>query len=177
MDMTFKASKVRQFAIVLLGIGFVCGYIWWWFEATNGLWGLKAFILLGGSFFALCTIRGAYVLANGMDQLEINTKGFHAKARAEFVPWTKVKGVYTSETNRQKFVCFDLEEDALPNGQRHWLKRILTNLNSRLGFGQVQVATSRYSEPHEEIIEAACGAFRRAVPNVSCGPDGCWRKT
>ncbi len=174
MKIVFKASKARQAFVVMLGVGFLALLIWWLVTGEESL-GVSLFILLCIALCGLFLARGLYVFWTGVEQLHLDDSGFHAMAWADKVSWLGVECVYSQNYKSQKFICFGLSASALARQKRHLLKRLLSLGNSRLGYGELQVATSIYSASHEEMLLATLDAFQRAIPNVIRDKDGCWR--
>jgi hypothetical protein len=159
-ELLFSNSPIKIAALACCGVGFVAipfilsGKVPFYKEVV--LW-------IGAVFFCACLIAiVARLLASG-PPMRFARDGFEAKCYGiPFIPWTDVEAAWTSRIKRTRLLCLKLRNPESVLQRLSAFRRRTAELNSKLGYGDICLATTGMKPGFVEMLEYA----RKYIPNI-----------
>ncbi len=159
-EVIIKQSQQKQFSLILLGIimVFLSAFVF----GTNDsyLFGLN-FIpkIIGGIgiiFFGACLIFIIKGFISPQNILVIDQKGITDKSSAisiGFISWGDIESCYITTVFNQKFISIDVKNLEEKIKELPFYKRVMINLNRKMGYSPVSITLNSTKYKPEEVLE------------------------
>jgi hypothetical protein len=159
-ELLFKNSPAKMALLALCAAGFVAIP----FALTGKVPFYKELLLwIGAIFFSACLVA---LLARGLavgPPMRLTRDGFEAKCYGvPFIPWTDVEAAWTTRIKSSDLLCMKLKNPDPIVERLAPFRRRTTQLNQKLGYGDVCLATAGMKPGFAELL----AYVKKYIPNV-----------